>query len=159
MLYCDWQKQQNFSQVHCVSGLSHCEQRTVTVLGSPLSRKNRTTNTRIDAHGRQAASLEQLPGTRLGEPAIAANLRCCQLCRWGPDLSSEHSVLRFFRGSELQLRHKRRCASAFLSRRSSRELLVRSCSNCDPTVLPGFLTPRNTRATLFFLASMLRNPL
>jgi len=31
MLCCDWQKQQNFSQVHCDSGLSHCEQRTVKV--------------------------------------------------------------------------------------------------------------------------------
>jgi hypothetical protein len=35
MLCCDWQKQQNFSQVHCVSGLSHCEQTTVTELQSP----------------------------------------------------------------------------------------------------------------------------
>lgn len=35
---CDWQKQQYFSQVHCVSGLSHCEHTVVNSASSGLSR-------------------------------------------------------------------------------------------------------------------------
>ena len=31
---CDWQKQQNFSQAHCASGLSHCEHSVITVAAS-----------------------------------------------------------------------------------------------------------------------------
>lgn len=35
---CDWQKQQYFSQVHCVSGLSHCEHTVVNYASSGLLR-------------------------------------------------------------------------------------------------------------------------
>jgi hypothetical protein len=36
MCSCDWQKEQYFSQVHCVSTLSHCLQTVVTVDVLPL---------------------------------------------------------------------------------------------------------------------------
>jgi hypothetical protein len=35
MCSCDWQKQQYFSQMHCASGLSHCEQTVVNVIIPP----------------------------------------------------------------------------------------------------------------------------
>src|ERR1700678_514002 len=56
ILYCDWQKQQNFSQVHCDSGLSHCEQTVSTVVASGA-------NTRLFllAHSRACATRPQAP--------------------------------------------------------------------------------------------------
>jgi hypothetical protein len=46
------------------------------MLKSPLGSKNQMPNTRIDAHGRQAASGERLRGKRLGTQSNHPNIRC-----------------------------------------------------------------------------------
>src|SRR5277367_3995086 len=70
ILYCDWQKQQNFSQVHCDSGLSHCEQSVSTVAASG-------SNTRLfrSAHSRTCATQPQAPCTARF-PASQTWIRC-----------------------------------------------------------------------------------
>lgn len=102
---CDWQKQQYFSQVHCVSGLSHCEHTVVKSASSGAlevqTRGNLPLLNYLLTNGRPM----QDPATRsfgAGGSILRSFLVGAKQVAWNHAVQERETVLRY--GGQTQVR-------------------------------------------------------